>query len=359
MKAAVLEAFNEPLVIRDVQLSPPGPAEVRVRTSAVSLCHSDLHFMEGTRPLPLPAILGHEVAGIVEEVGRDVKDLAPGDHVVGALGVYCGTCPCCLAGRLTLCSDTSVKQPPGQARRISMEGRHVSQVYNLSAFAEAFVTHRNALVKITNDIPLDRAALLGCGVATGTGAVFRTAAVQPGQDVVVIGVGGVGLSAINGARIAGANRIIAVDRLPEKLAMATTFGATHGIDASSEDVIARVHEITGGGADHAIECVGVAATLQQAFGVIKPAGIATVVGVFPPSLLVPIDANQFLSEKQLRGSMLGSTRIPVDIPKLAQMYLDGRLLLDQMISRRIRLEEINEGFADMKRGHIARCVVVF
>lgn len=252
LKAAVLESIHSLLVMREVQLASPGPFEVLVRTVAVSLCHSDLHFMEGTRTVPLPAILGHEAAGVVEAVGRDVTDLAPGDHVVGALGVYCGTCARCLAGRLTLCSDTSVKQPPGQARRISMGGRPVAQVYNLSAFAEAFLTHRNALVKIPREIPPDRAALLGCGVATGTGAVFRTASVQPGDDVVVIGVGGVGLAAINGARIAGAHRIVAVDRLATKLEMARSFGATHGIDASRENVVERVHEITGGGADHAL-----------------------------------------------------------------------------------------------------------
>lgn len=359
MLAAILEAFNQPLVISHIKLTSPAPNEVLVRTAAVSLCHSDLHFMEGTRPLPLPAILGHEVCGIVEQVGDNVTDLAPGDQVVGALGVYCGTCPRCLSGRLTMCSNTAVKQPNGQAKRISAAGRDVAQVYNLSAFAEGFLTHRNALVKVPKSLRPDLAALLGCAVTTGAGAVFRTAEVRPGQDVVVVGVGGVGLAAINAAQIAGARHIIAVDRVKTKLTLAKTFGATHVIDSGATNATASVVEITGDGADHAIECVGTAATVKLAFECLRPGGIATVVGVFPPGVDVVIEGNQFLQEKQLRGSMLGSARIPLDIPKLVDMHQKGWLKLEEMISQRIRLTEINKGFDDMKKGDLARTVIVF
>jgi len=360
MKAAVLEAFHQPLVIRDVTIGNPGPEEVRVRTAAVGICHSDIHFWEGFRPgLPLPAVLGHEVAGIVEAVGERVRDLAPGDHVVGTLSAYCGHCPQCIAGRLVLCQDTDVKQPPGQARRLSSSQGHVSQIYNLSGFAEQMLVHRSTLVRITKQMPLDRACLLGCALTTGTGAVFRTAQVRGGSTVAVIGCGGIGLATINGAQIAGASRIIAADMLPHKLEMARVFGATDVVDASSGDVVEKVRELTGGGVDYAFECIGLSATVEQCWAMLKPAGIATILGVFGPTAKVSLGGADFLQEKQLRGSMLGSVLPPEDIPTLVQMYLQGRLKVDDLISRRIPLEQINEGFQALKRGDVARTVIVF
>lgn len=359
MKAAVLHAFGQPLVIEDVAIAAPGPGEVLLHTAAVGLCHSDLHFIEGMRPFPLPGVLGHEVSGIVAAVGEGVRDLEPGDHVVGALSVFCGTCPQCLGGRFALCMDTDIKQPPGKARRLSrVGGEPVSQVFNLSGFAEQMLVHRNALVKIRPDMPLDLAALLGCAVITGTGAVFHTARIRPGSSVAVIGCGGVGLAALNGAQIAGAARIVAVDMSAEKLALARRFGATDTVDASAGDVVARVMELAGG-VDYSFECIGLPATVEQAFRMLRPGGIATVLGLFKPGTRVSLEGSEFFLEKQLRGSALGSANIRVDIPRLVDLYLQGRLNLQDLVSQRIQLEDINAGFEAMKGGRVARSVIVF
>lgn len=359
MRAAVLEEFGQPLVIQDLAIAAPGPDEVLLRTAAVGLCHSDLHYIQGMRKFPLPGVLGHEVAGVVEAVGQRVKDLQPGDHVVGALSVFCGTCRQCLGGRFALCVDTDVKQPPGQAKRLSKAQQPVSQVFNLSGFAEQMLVHRNALVQIRKDMPLDRAALLGCAVITGTGAVFRNAQVTAGSSVAVVGCGGVGLAAINGAAIAGAARIIAIDNVPGKLELARRFGATDTLLATDGDVVDRVRELTQGGVEFSFECIGLAATLEQCFRMLQPGGTATIVGLFAPGVKASIDGSEFFQEKKIRGSALGSARIREDIPRLVELYLQRRLNLDDMVSRRIRLEDINEGFAAMQRGEVARSVIVF
>lgn len=359
MKAAVLQDFGQRLVIQDVDIKPPGPTEVLIKTAAVGLCHSDLHFMEGDFPIPLPAVLGHEVSGVVAAVGEGVKDLKAGDHVVGALSVFCGTCKQCLGGRFTLCTDTDVKQPPGKARRLSHAGQPVSQVFNLSGFAEQMLVHRNALVKVRDDMPLDLAALLGCAVITGTGAVFRTAQARPGSTVAVIGCGGVGLAALNGAQIAGAGRVIAIDMSPAKLELARRFGATDVVDAGEADVVARVQELTGGGVDYAFECIGLPATVEQSFRMLGPGGTATIVGLFKAGAKASIEGRDFFLEKQIKGSALGSARIREDIPRLVELYMQGRLNLRDLVSKRIRLQDINEGFAAMKTGDVARSVVVF
>jgi S-(hydroxymethyl)glutathione dehydrogenase/alcohol dehydrogenase len=359
MKAAVLERLGDPLVIRDISIAAPGPHEVLLRTAAVGLCHSDLHFMQGMRPFPLPAVLGHEVSGIVEAVGEGVRDLKPGDHVVGALAVFCGTCTQCLGGRFALCQDTDVKQPPGKAKRLSHAGTTVSQIFNLSGFAEQMLVHRNALVKIRDDMPLDLAALLGCAVITGTGAVFRTAQVRAGASVAIVGCGGVGLAAVNGAAIAGAARIIAVDTSAKKLDMARAFGATDVVDASGGDAAAKVLELTGGGVEYSFECIGSPTTVEQCFRMLQPGGIATIVGLFKPGVKAAIEGSDFFLEKQIKGSALGSARIREDIPKLVDLYMQGRLNLKDLVSQRIPLEEINEGFAAMIQGDLARSVIVF
>ncbi|VWX61630.1 Zinc-binding alcohol dehydrogenase [Burkholderiales bacterium 8X] len=359
MKAAVLEEFGQPLVIQEVEIAAPGPNEVLLQTAAVGLCHSDLHYIEGMRKFPLPGVLGHEVSGVVAAVGAGVKDLQPGDHVVGALSVFCGTCKQCLGQRFALCMDTDVKQPPGQAKRLFRGAEPVSQVFNLSGFAEQMLVHRNALVKIRKDMPLDRAALLGCAVVTGTGAVFRNAQVAPGSSVAVVGCGGVGLAAINGAKIAGAARIIAIDNVPSKLELARKFGATDTLLASEGDVVAKVVELTQGGVEYSFECIGIAATVEQCFKMLQPGGTATIVGLFGPGVKASIEGSDFFLEKKIRGSALGSARIRDDIPRLVELYLQGRLNLDDLVSRRIRLEDINEGFAAMARSEVARSVVVF
>jgi len=315
--------------------------------------------MQGMRKFPLPGVLGHEVSGIVEAVGPGVKDLKPGDHVVGALSVFCGTCRQCLGGRFALCADTDVKQPPGQAKRLFQDGKPVSQVFNLSGFAEQMLVHRNALVKIREDMPLDRAALLGCAVITGTGAVFRSAQVPAGSSVAVVGCGGVGLAAINGAKIAGAARIIAIDTVPSKLELARKFGATDAVLASDGDTVAKVVEMTQGGVEYAFECIGMPATVEQCFRMLQPGGTATILGLFPPGVKVAVEGSDFFLEKKLRGSALGSSRIREDIPRLVELYMQGRLNLDDLVSRRIGLDDINEGFEAMKRGEVARSVIVF
>lgn len=359
MKAAVLERFGEPLVVRELSIAAPGPQEVLLRTAAVGLCHSDLHYMGGMRPFPLPGVLGHEVSGIVEAVGPGVKDLQPGDHVVGALAVFCGTCKQCLGGRFALCSDTDVKQPPGKSRRLSHVGQPVSQVFNLSGFAEQLLVHRNALVKIRDDMPLDLAALLGCAVITGTGAVFRTAQVRPGSAVAVVGCGGVGLAAVNGAAIAGAARIIAIDTVASKLELAKAFGATDVVHGGEEDVVAKVQALTGGGVEYSFECIGIPATVEQCFRMLAPGGTATIVGLFAPGVRASVEGWEFFLEKQIKGSALGSARIREDIPKLVELYMQGRLNLNDLVSQRIRLDQINEGFAAMSRGEVARSVIMF
>jgi S-(hydroxymethyl)glutathione dehydrogenase/alcohol dehydrogenase len=359
MRAAVLEEFGQPLVIRDLSIAAPGPNEVLLRTAAVGLCHSDLHYIQGMRKFPLPGVLGHEVSGIVEAVGPGVKDLEVGDHVVGALAVFCGTCKQCLGGRFALCADIDVKQPPGKAKRLAHQGQPVSQVFNLSGFAEQLLVHRNALVKIRKDMPLDRAALLGCAVITGTGAVFRTAQVPAGALVAVVGCGGVGLVAINGAAIAGASRIVAIDNVPGKLELARKFGATDIVLASDGVAVAKVVEMTQGGVEYSFECVGNPATAEMCFRMLQPGGTATILGLFAPGTKVSVEGSDFFQEKKIKGSALGSSRIRDDIPRLVELYMQGRLNLDDLVSRRITLDGINEGFAAMQRGEVARSVIVF
>ncbi len=359
MKAAVMEKAGAPLVVRDVAIADPGPHEVLVRTAAVGLCHSDLHMLQGIYPLPLPAVLGHEVSGVVDAVGSQVSGLKAGDHVVGCLSVYCGHCQSCAAGHQVLCQNPDVKQPAGKANRLWLAGNPLSQVFNLSGFAEQILVHENALVKIREDMPLDRAALLGCAVITGTGAVFHSARVTPGSSVVVVGCGGVGLSAVNGAVIAGAARIIAVDMLPGKLELARSFGATDVINASEGDAVAQVLALTGGGADFAFECIGLKQTAEQCYAMLAPAGTATVIGLFRPDAKIELPAIDFLKEKRIQGSLMGSNRLALDIPRLVELYLQGKLLLDELISQRISLDEINEGFIAMQAGSVARCVVTF
>ncbi|GAA4414443.1 Zn-dependent alcohol dehydrogenase [Quisquiliibacterium transsilvanicum] len=359
MKAAVLHAPNQPLTIEDVQIDKPGPREVLIRTAVAGLCHSDLHFIEGKYPWPVPAVLGHESAGVVEAVGSDVTYVKPGDHVITCLSVFCGHCEHCLTGHMSICQTPEVKQPPGQAERLHWKGQKLNQFLNLSSFAEQMLVHEHALVKVREDMPMDLAALIGCGVITGYGAVVHTAKVSPGETVAVIGCGGIGLSAINGAAIAGAGRIIAVDRDPVKLEMARAFGATDVVDASAGDPAAQVLELTSGGVHYAFECVGLKQTVEQSFGMLRPGGTATIIGMVPFGTKVELHGADFLRERRIQGSAMGSNRFRVDMPRLVDFYLQGKLHLDRMVSGRMPLERINEGFEEMKKGGIARNVIVF
>ena len=359
MKAAVFREVGKPLEIEDVQVSKPGPREVLVRTVAAGVCHSDLHFVEGLYPAKLPIVLGHESAGIVEEVGEQVTYVKKGDHIITCLSAFCGECEYCLTGHMSLCDNPDLQRGPEEEPRLAKAGAAMTQFANLSSYAEMMLVHEHALVKVREDMPLDRAALIGCGVITGVGAVFHTAKVEPGMDVAVIGCGGVGLSAVNGAAIAGAGRIIAVDTVGSKLNLAREFGATHVIDASNQDMVGEIREITGGGVHHAIECIGLKVTAENAFRMIRPGGTATIVGMVPVGTKIELHGPEFLREKRIQGSSMGSNRFRVDMPRLVDFYLNGKLRLDEMISQRIELKDINQAFDDMKSGSVARSVIMF
>ena len=359
MKAAILHTVGQPLSIEDVVMSNPGPREVLIRTAACGLCHSDLHFIEGAYPHPLPAIPGHEAAGIVEAVGSDVRSVKVGDAVVTCLSAFCGTCEYCVSGRLSLCMGVATRRQPGDAPRITKaDGSPVNQMLNLSAYAEQMLIHENACVAINPDMPLDRAAVLGCAVTTGAGTIFNACKVTPGETVAVVGCGGVGLATINAAKIAGAGRIIAVDPMPEKRALAIKLGATDAIDANDTSA-ATIVEMTKGGVDHAIEAVGRPASAATAVGALRRGGTATILGMMPLSERVSLGAFDLLQSKKLQGAIMGGNRFPVDIPRLVDFYMRGMLDLDTIVSETIPLEKINEGFEQMKKGDAARSVIVF
>ena len=359
MKAAVFRELGKPLDIADVKLADPGPHEVRLRTAASGVCHSDLHFIEGLYPTQFPVVLGHEAAGIVEAVGSQVRYVEPGDRVITCLSAFCGHCEHCLSGHPARCGGQGTARGKDEPPRLSEKGKPVQQFANLSSFAEQMLVHENAMVKIRDDMPLDRAALIGCGVTTGVGAVFRTAQVEPGSAVAVIGCGGVGLSAINGAAIAGAGSIIAIDRLASKLELARTVGASETVDASEADPVKRVRELTGGGVDYAFEAIGLKETAEQAWKMIRSGGTAVVIGMIPVGTMVEIHGPELLREKTLTGSTMGSNRFRIDMPRLVDFYLSGQLHLDDLISHRIELEDVNEAMEALKGAEVARQVIVF
>ena len=351
MKAAVLREVNQPLSIEDVSTADPGPREVLLRTAAAGVCHSDLHFQNGSYPYPLPSVLGHESAGVVEAVGSDVHYVKPGDHVITCLSAFCGHCEYCLTGRMVLCNEPELSRRPDEAPRLAAGGEPVNQFLNLSSFAETMLVHEHAIAKIRDDMPLDRAALIGCGVTTGVGAVIHTAAIEPGSTVAV--------SCINGAEIAGASRIIAIDTVASKLELARKFGATDAVNASEVDVIEAVRDMTDGGVHYSFEAIGLKATTEQAFKIIRAGGTATVIGMIPVGTMVEIHGPEFLREKKLQGSSMGSNRFRVDMPRFVDFYLDGRLHLDDMISGRIKLGDVNDALHALETGEVARQVIVF
>ena len=360
MKAAVLRAPNQPLTIEEVELTRPKAREVLLRTAFAGLCHSDLHFIEGLYPHPTPCVLGHESAGVVEAVGEGVNYVKPGDHVITCLSVFCGTCPQCVTGHPNLCENTEVKLPPGVSRRLSWRGGELmNQFLNLSSFGEQMLVHENSVVKIDPDIPLDRAALVGCGVMTGVGAVFNAAKVEPGATVAVIGCGGVGLSAVNGAALAGAERIIAIDTVASKLEIARELGATDTLNASNADPIKAVRDMTGGGVHYSFEALGTKTTAEQAFGMLRPGGTATIIGMVPLGVKIELHGFDFLRDRKLQGTSMGGNRFRVDMPRLLSLWRQGRLKLDHQISGRIKLSEINDGFAALQSGAPVRQLIDF
>ena len=307
-------------------------------------------------------MLGHESSGVVEAVGEGVTHVAPGDHVVCCLSIFCGTCRQCLSGFPNRCvNPTATSRPKSAPPRLARDdGTAINQFARLAGFAELMLVHENGVVKVTEEMPLDKAALIGCGVLTGTGAVFRTASVAPGSRVCVIGAGGIGLAAIQAARIAGAGMVIVVDVNDAKLATARQLGATAAVNAAeTDDVIDAVKELSSGGVDFSFEAIGTKTTAEQAFRVLDVGGTATVIGMVPDNQRIEVRGMDLLTEKRLQGSMMGSNQFRVDIPRLIAMYLGGRLDLDTMVSKTLSLQEVNEGYALMKRGEVARSVISF
>jgi S-(hydroxymethyl)glutathione dehydrogenase/alcohol dehydrogenase len=362
MRAAVLYEYDSPLRLEDVSIDKPMPTEVLVRVAAAGLCHSEIGAIRREIPIvSFPSVLGHESAGVVEAVGEDVTYAKPGDHVITVpmSGIFCGTCEYCLTGQVALCAREGVRRDPAGRPRLSLRGQPVDQFSELGSFAEYVLVHENAVVKVPHEMPLDRAALVGCAVKTGLGAVFNAAKLEPGSTAAVIGCGGVGLNVIQGARIAGALRIIAIDKEPSRLELARVLGATDTLDARDGDVTERVLELTSGGVDHSFEVVGLADTVTQAFSMLRKGGTTTVVGVVFGLDLVISGTLLMAGERRIQGCLGGSSRSRIDLPRYVDYYLQGRLILDELITSRIALEEVNEGLAALERHEGARSVIMF
>lgn len=363
MKAAVLRKVGEPIEIIEVEIDAPMPHEVKVRVKASGLCHSDLTIMNNDYGWPVPIVMGHEIAGVVESVGSEVTALSVGDHVVGTLVTSCGNCQNCRRGKPITClnpdaSRRSKNDPP----RLTLDGQSVHPLGDIGGFAEFSLVHERNLVKVDPSIPFDRACLLGCGVITGAGAVINTAGVRVGETVAVIGCGGVGLNAIQAAALSGARRVIAIDIQPAKLELARRFGATDVINSAEvDDLAATVREIVGArGVDHAFEVIGLAPTAQQAIDISDVGGTAYMVGLQSPETRVSLGASDLLrGQRTLHGVHMGSALSEVDIPLYADLYLQGRFNLDDLVSQTISLDDINEGYRVLESGRVARSVVVF
>ncbi|MBV7258018.1 Zn-dependent alcohol dehydrogenase [Erythrobacter crassostreae] len=359
-KAAILKTPGEGLEIGEIELADPMPHEVLIDTKACGLCHSDLHFIDGHYPHALPAVPGHEAAGVVRAVGSEVKTVKPGDHVVSCLSAFCGTCEFCVTGRMALCLGGATRRGKTDAPRMTLAGGDpVNQMLNLSALSSQMLIHENACVAIDKNMPLDRAAVIGCAVTTGAGTIFNACAVTPGETVLVVGCGGVGLAAINAAKIAGAGKVIAADPLPEKRALAETLGATHTVDALADDAAKQIIGISGGGVDWGIEAVGRQASADLAVASLRRGGTAVILGMMPLDCKVGLGAMDLLGGKKLMGAIMGMNHFPVDLPRLVDFYMRGLLDLDTIIAERISLDDVNAGFDKMRGGSHARSVVMF
>ncbi len=357
MKAAIFEEANQPLTIEDVDIIDPRVGEVLVRTSCSGVCHSDLHFVDGLWPLPMTCVLGHEAAGVVEAIGEGVTYVAPGDRVIMSFRPFCGKCYYCLGGRPNLCNDPAVGL--ASTTRLQWKGKPVLQFASVGSFAEMMVTSENGVVKIPDELPMAEAALIGCGVMTGVGAALYTAQVPGGSEVAVIGCGGIGLNIIQGCRIAGAAKIIAIDIIDSKLELATSFGATHTINSKdTENLVEAIRDITqSSGVEYSFEAIGVPAAATQAFNIIRPGGTCVIVGMHPHGSEISVPGPAFLQEKKLLGCMYGSANFREHMPKLIDLFLQEKLDLTGLVSRRLQLEDVNEAFRSMKAGEVARSVL--
>jgi S-(hydroxymethyl)glutathione dehydrogenase / alcohol dehydrogenase len=360
MRAAVLRDGSDRLDVVDVDHDAPIGREIIVRTVAAGLCHSDYHYLDGTLQRPRPVILGHEGAGIVEAVGPEVRDVGVGDHVVTCLVMGCGECARCVAGDPARCLRPEVtKRPRGHTPRLTLDGVSVGQMSNVGSLADLILLDERAVTAIAADVPMELACILGCAVVTGLGAALNTAGVRPGESVVVIGCGGVGLNVIQGARIASAARIVAVDANPAKLARAQQLGATDVVDASAIDAVAAVRDLTGGGADHVFEVVGRPALVRQAFDMAAPGRTAYVLGIQSDDAELALPVTGFRRGKRVVGVFMGDTNPRVDIPRYVELWRSGQLDLGGMVSHTLSLDEVNDGFAMMTAGESARTVIRF
>ena len=359
MKAAVCRSFGAPLVIEEIEIAAPQAGEIKVKLAACAICHSDILYAEGAWGGDLPAVYGHEASGVVEAVGEGVTTVAPGDHVVVTLIRSCGHCHYCAQGALVAC-ETSF--PLDETSPLTAaDGESLGHGLRTGAFAEYVVVEASQAVAIPKDVPLESASLLACGVITGLGAVVNTAKVRPGSNVVVIGTGGVGLNAVQGASLCGATEIIAVDLADDKLEAARAFGATATINPTKEDVGEAVRAKTGGrGADYVFVTVGAKAAFDQSYGLMGPTGTVVLVGMPATGVMSEIDPGTIAAYSQnILGSKMGSAQIQVDIPNLVTLYKQGRLKLDELITGRYALEEVNEAIDSVKRGDALRNVILF
>lgn len=363
MKAAVLYEAGKPLVIEEVKLASPKAGEVKVKVAANGACHSDLHVMTGDMRMPLPIVLGHEGAGIVAEVGPGVASMKEGDHVVLSFSPVCGHCYYCTQGTPHLCETRpkALGTLLDGTTRLSKNGQNISHFAFTASFAEETVVPESCAIKIREDVPLDRACFVGCGTMTGIGAAINTANVQPGTSVAVIGCGGVGLNVIQGAALAGARQVIAIDLVQKKLDFAKIFGATHFINPSQDDPFKTVMDLTSGrGVDYAFEVISTAKTIELAFKMTARRGTCTIVGVSPEGARLSLNPNVFtMMEKRLIGSYYGSTRPRVDMPRFIDMYMDKKIKIDELVSQTFPLEKVNEAYDLLKQGSVARSVIKF
>lgn len=363
-RAAVLHQVDTPLRVQEVEMAALRPGDVLVRVGASGLCHTDLEVIQGALAYPLPTVLGHEGAGIVEAVGSDVLSVKPGDHVICSWNPSCGRCFYCDRGQPILCEPFTRHQPQGHlldgTSRLSIDGRKLHHFSVVSSHAECCVVPETGAIVVPKEIPFDRACLIGCGVMTGVGGAARVARIDGGSSVAVIGCGAVGLNAVQGAMLQRAGTIVALDRDPARLAMAQLFGATHVVDAGGNDVVEQVKALTGGrGADYVIECAGHPQAFRLSPEILRPGGELVWLGKINVDRDVAFRWGALMGEKRIVRSSYGGARPRRDFPWLSRLYLDGKLKLDELITRRIRLEEINEGFAAMTRGEIVRAVIVF
>ena len=371
IKAAVLRAAglpapyaeSRPLAIEELDLAPPGPGEVLVRVKAAGLCHSDLSVIAGVRPRPTPMALGHEAAGIVEECGAGIDDLVPGDHVVMVFVPSCGHCLPCAEGRPALCEPGAAANGAGTllsgARRLGRNGETIHHHLGVSGFADHAVVSRRSLVKIDKSLPLEEAALFGCAVLTGVGAVVNTARVQAGSTVAVVGLGGVGLNALLGAVLVGARRIVAIDVLDDKLALARRLGATDIFNAGDADCAAQVRAATGGGVDYAFEMAGSIKAMDLAYRITRRGGETISAGLSHPDHQFALQHVSLVAEERtVKGSYIGSCVPMRDMPRYIALYQQGKLPVDRLLSQRVRLDELNGAFDRLATGHTVRQVLV-